>query len=333
MYNNKDMKGKRGDGDTKILKIEKYEDFIGLYDKITTPSVAAIGFFDGVHRGHRMLFSAAREYAKRNDMAFTVFTFTAKSMNTKGGGKLYTDKEKCALLESESADTALLCDLSAVKDLEASEFVSDILFGKLGIRAVFSGCNFKFGRGAAGDTEMLRQVAKKCGGEAFAIPEITDGGDKISSSRIKELIAKADLRGAGRLLGLPYFITGKITHGKGLGKDIGIPTVNIARADGRILPPIGVYSTVTKIRGVNYLSLTNIGTCPTFGEREIHSETFILDFSENVYDEEATVYFIDYLREEKVFDNEKELVMQINIDKNRAKELLGDLKWQEIGQK
>jgi riboflavin kinase/FMN adenylyltransferase len=315
------------------MRIDKITSENDLYRlSLSEKTVVAIGFFDGVHKAHRELLKKAREYSKSHSLSFAVFSFLADSMLTKDPGRLYTDEEKCELLSECGADTAVLFDFGLIKDFSKEEFVNEILSKRLNAEAVFCGDDFKFAKKASANADDLKALMNAVGKEAFAINEVTNSGKRISTTGIKALLVEGKMREAAELLSMPYFITGYVTHGKGMGRAMGIPTVNIELPEGAVILPRGVYSTVVAIGDKRFLGLTNIGTCPTFGERKEHTETLILDFSDDVYDEKIKIYFLDYLREEKVFSGAEELVMQINIDKNKALELLGDLKWQEIGQ-
>ena len=125
----------------------------------------------------------------------------------------------------------------------------------------------------------------------------------------------------------------KVTRGKGIGTGMGIPTINTDIPIGRFIPAIGVYASATVIGEDFYPSLTNIGSCPTFGERGVHAETYVLDYNGNLYGEHVKIYLIDYLREERKFDSAGELISQIENDKGKALEAYGEIKWQEIGLK
>ena len=160
---------------------------------------------------------------------------------------------------------------------------------------------------------------------------LTDSDLPISSTRIRELLHKKDMAGAAKLLGKPYFITGKVKHGLGLGKTLGIPTVNTELPDGNFSVPSGVYLSALSVGGENHLALTNIGVCPTFGRRAVHAETYILDFDGDLYGENLRIYLCAHLRDEKKFDSENELISQIKSDTDKALALWEDIKWQEIG--
>ena len=293
--------------------------------------VLALGFFDGVHIAHRDLIQAAREIADERSLRLGVLTFGGEIKS--GAKRIYESDEKTEIFESLGADFTVIYDFSCIKDMTAEEFVKKILVDELHCEVAVAGYNFRFGKGALGDAEALVRLMREWGGEAIIREEITDGSLPVSSTRIRDLLAKGEMREAARLLGLPYYIKGRVEHGNSTGRTLGFPTVNMAMYADRVPLRHGVYGSVTRIDGVLHASLTNIGTCPTFSEREAHAETYILDFSGDLYGKDIRVYLIDFMREEIAFSSPKELQMQINIDKNRVIKENGDIKWQELGLK
>lgn len=294
--------------------------------------VAALGFFDGMHAAHRALIKKAREAADSAGLPLTVFTFSGDDGALKpDSSRLYTDEEKLELIAECGADFTVLADFSAISDMSSRDFVHDFLIRSLGVRVSVCGFNFRFGKGASGTSEDLEALMGEAGASALVLEERTKDGISLSSTYIRELISEKKLLMAAKLLGKPYFISGRVAHGLGLGKTLGIPTVNLELPKGKSALPGGVYSTLTEIDEKIYPSLTNVGVCPTFDEREAHAETFILDFNGDLYGKITRIYFIAFLRDEKKFKSAEELIMQINIDKKRALKLTEELKWQEIG--
>ena len=295
-------------------------------------AVVALGFFDGLHKAHRELIASARAAAKEKNLRLVIFTFSGDDNLLKTNvKKLFTDEEKLSLLEECGADCTVLANFAVFVDLAPESFVKDFLVGSLGANVVVCGYNFRFGKGATGNAETLIKLMKDSGGEARVVEEYTVNGISLSSTYIRNLLSQRRVREAANLLGKPYFLSGKVSHGLGLGKKLGIPTVNLELNPKRFVLPSGVYATVTEIGKDRFPSLTNVGVCPTFDAREIHTETLILNFNNNVYDESIRVYFIDFLRDEEKFSSAEELIMQINVDKNKTLKLFGDIKWQEIG--
>jgi len=295
--------------------------------------IVVLGLFDGVHIAHRELISVGKRLALEKGLPLVIFTFSADSPMLKPGTeRIYTDKEKLSLLAQCGADFTVISDFESLRSTSGGDFAKKILIDGMNARHFVCGYNFRYGRNAEGDSESLLSTflgESRCG---TVVEEIKYKGEAVSSTRIREAIASNDMKEAAALLGLPYFICGRTGHGVGLGRQMGIPTVNIDLNADRSSPRRGVYASLVKLGGEVYPALTNVGTCPTFGERDVHTETFILDFEGDIYGEKITVYFIDYLRDEKKFSSEKELIMQIMIDKNNAIRILEDLKWQEIGQ-
>ncbi len=295
------------------------------------PSFIALGFFDGVHIGHRRLLQSARSLAKKLSLEFTVFTFPSEKSIFKASAPLYTTDSKLKILESLGAENVIIADLEEISDIPAEDFLKNSLYGDMNCRGASAGYDFKFGKNRGGDARLLKKTFEGLGAFCIIEDEVKAGGEKVSSTRIRSLLLSGDAEGAWRLLGIPYFIEGKAAHGRGVGRSLGFPTVNSDFKD--FAPPlkIGVYRTVSMISGVPYSSITNIGICPTFDIRSPHAETHIIDFDGDLYGENVRTFFLDYLRDEVRFNTEKELIMQINVDKNTTITKNGELKWQEIG--
>lgn len=294
--------------------------------------VVALGFFDGVHLAHRKLISEAKKASILRRLPLIIFTFSGLNQSLKSDTeRLYSDEEKISLLKECGADAVLIADFEAVSELDKASFVSDFIIKTLNAKAAVVGYNFRFGKGASGSCADLREYMSLNGRECIGVEMFTDSGAPVSSTRIRELLRKKDMGEAARLLGKPYFITGNVQHGLGLGKTLGIPTVNTSLPGGRFSPPDGVYLSAVILGGKKHASLTNIGVCPTFGERASHAETYILDFNGDLYGEQIRIYLCEYLRGEKKFESEKELKEQIKSDTDKALALWEDIKWQEIG--
>lgn len=318
-----------------VFEYKSEKDFSALrsFAEENMPSgcVLALGFFDGVHAAHRELLKLASESARELSLPLAVFTFSSEDSGFKASAKrIYSTRERLSLLAEISVDAAIVCDFSAVRYTSRESFVSDIIIESLNARTVVCGFNFRFGKDALGNADYLSQRMRESGLECLVLDELSFNGKPLSSTLVREMLTQGNVAEAAKALGKPYFLSGEVEHGRGQGHKYGIPTVNTS-ADGDILIPAGVYRTATVIDGRIYEALTNVGTCPTFGERELHAETFILDFDGDLYGKSLRIYFLGFLREEMVFENEKELKMQIIVDKTRAKELNGDIKWQELG--
>lgn len=318
-----------------ILKLKTKEDINLLReqsDTFSSGTVTALGFFDGVHLAHRMLLAKAKDKSDELGLPFVIFTFSSDSellkTNTK---KLFTDEERLFIFETCGTDAVIMADFALFRDLSKEEFVHGFLIEALGAQVAVCGFNFRFAKSASGNSTDLKLLMEQKCRTAEICEEYLYESKTLSSTYIRELLSEKKLKEAAKLLGKPYFISGKVSHGLGLGTKLGIPTVNTELAKGRFVLPFGVYLSATVIEDKTYISLTNIGSCPTFEEREAHAETFILNFSGDIYDCNVRIYFIEFIRDEKKFSSAEELIMQINVDKNKALEISGDVKWQELG--
>ncbi len=301
-------------------------------NRICGECVLAIGFFDGVHIAHRDLILTAKNTAVKRGLQFGIFTFLG---NIKDGAKrIYTDEEKAEIFESLGADFTVFADFSAIRDFSPEKFVNEILVSALNCRVAVAGFNFRFGKGAAGNARTLTELMEGSGGEAIIKSEIRDGdGKTVSSTRIRELLENGKIKVANSLLGAPYYIKGKVEHGNNTGHTLGFPTVNLPISEEKAAVRLGVYRSAIPIGEKIYAGITNVGICPTFKARKVHSETYILDFDGDIYGENLCVYLMDFMRDETAFSSPEELKMQINIDKNIAIKENGDITWQELGLK
>lgn len=303
-----------------------------ISDGIKIPSCAlALGFFDGVHIAHRELMSVAKANAERLALPFGIFTFSSGSGIKDSSPRLYADKERLSLFESLGADIVIMADFSQIRSLSPDSFVCDVLARDCGCRCCVAGFNFRFGKAAAGSASDLERLMRELGRSAVICDEMKRDGKTVSATLIRSYMAEGKIEEANALLGTPYFIKGRVAHGNHEGRRLGYPTVNMEIDCGRTLLRRGVYRSAVVVGDKIYSSLTNIGRCPTFDEREIHAETYILDFDGDLYGDEICVYLLGFLRDEARFSTPSELIEQINNDKKKAIKENGDLTWQELG--
>ena len=293
----------------------------------------ALGFFDGVHAGHRALIGRCTEEAEKRSLMSCVFTFVSEDDNLKSSSeRLYSTEEKLRLIEDMGVDCAVVARLSDIKDYTPECFVRQILTGQLNARLTLCGYNFRYGKGAEGNCQTLTEQMRALGLDSVILDKITFEGREVSTTEIKRLLAEGDIEEANRLLKIPYHIEGTVEHGLGVGRLHGFPTVNLSLQNSVKLK-LGVYRSAVSVGGSIYHGLTNVGVCPTVQEREVHAETTILDFDSDVYGERIEVYLLGYVREEKKFGSIDELKEQIEKDKIKAKEENGESLWQVIGRK
>ena len=300
--------------------------------KVNLKNIAvALGYFDGVHTGHRELISLLVQKAKERGLSSYVLTFADNISKTKKTQSvIYNIEEKLEIFASLGVDGTIIIDFDSIKNLSPESFVYEVLIDSLGAELAISGYNFRFGKGASADSKTLAELMEARGKSAVILDEQKNDGKILSSTAIRSLIRDKKLEEATKMLGLPYFIEGVVEKGLGLGKVYGFPTVNTPIRENSPLSP-GVYRTAVEIGGKFHTGVTNVGSCPTVKEREIHAETLIADFDGNLYGEKIRIYFLGYLRDEKRFDSVDELREQIYADKRKSIEENGDLTWLATG--
>ena len=280
------------------------------------PFVAALGDFDGVHIGHRRVVEETLGAAGDFNAASAAWFF---GESPKGGAVLTDADEKDAIFSALGIRLSLREDFGAVRDLSPERFVFEYL-APLGCRAVVCGFNFRFGKGASGNTEKLKELCEAAGMGCRVVPPVCLSGSTVSSSAIRERLAEGDVEGANGMLGRAYSVRSAVTHGRTLGSKLGFPTVNQSFSAGRALPRRGVYFTYTEADGRKMPSVSNVGSRPTVGGHELRLETHILDYEGDLYGDSPRVSFLKFRRPEKKFGSEKELAAAVADDAAAARE-------------
>lgn len=282
----------------------------------------ALGFFDGVHRGHRAILDAARANAANNAMVSGAFTYKnhPKSITAKAAPPmLTTQQERCELFLSCGIERIVMLEFTAeFAQVEPEEFIA-ILEEKYDCGGVCCGENFHFGAKGRGDAELLQYICAKKNILCQVVKPVKIGDAQISSTEIRKMVEKGKMQEAQKALCRPFSLEGKIIHGDGRGAKNGVPTINFDIKAEDICPKVGVYATFVRIADNVYSAVTNAGTRPTFyenGKRGI--ETHLLDYNGDIYDKTARVYFMDFLREERAFGNKEDLYRQISLDIEHA---------------
>ena len=281
-------------------------------------SVVTLGKFDGLHRGHKKIFKRAKEIAATYDCNFSVFTFSVSPQAVLGQSPyrtLMTSQERKEMIEKAGADLLAECPFDkALMNMEAGEFIEEILLKKMRAKAVITGRDFRFGKDRAGDIACLREYAAEYGFYTEAVEKTKDGSRDISSTYIREEVEAGRMENAAGLLGYDYFIKGKVTEGRRLGRTIGFPTANLIPAPEKVIPPYGVYSSLTRVGDRVYKSITDIGTKPTVDGETLGAETFIYGFDGDIYGQEICVSLLHYMRGEQKFGSVEELKKQLEKD-------------------
>jgi len=281
-------------------------------DSLDAKTVFALGFFDGVHLGHRAVIEGAVAKAKELGFFSAVFTFTSGKKTEKGS--IYPLNRRLELFEEMGVDFALVPDFSEFSSLSPKEFL-DTLKNNFKAAAFCCGENFRYGKNASGDINSLKDYAEGNNCEVIIKEAVEFKNERVSSSRIRELFLEGNISEANSMLGREYSIKGKVIKGKQLGSKILYPTINLPLFEGRAPLKRGVYSSETKIDGKRYKSITNIGICPTVkNEGRLSFETYILDEELSLYDRDAEVFLKRFIREEKKFENTEQLKKQIAQD-------------------
>lgn len=285
-----------------------------------------IGFFDGVHQGHRYLLQQLEELAAANGLSAAAVTFDRHPRTVVQPNfvpsLLTTQEEKLDLLSKAfSGKIIVLPFTQELSEMTAKEFMQNILRDKLNAELLLMGYNHRFGHGGGNPDDYVtwghETGIKVCLAKALA-------GEKVSSSRIRNLISLGDVKKANNLLGYPYFLTGEVTEGKQIGRQIGFPTANLTLPEQKLMPACGVYAVwVTMPDHSKRGGMLCIGHRPTVEQNgEISVEVHIFDFNGNLYGTSISIDFIEKLRDERHFDSLEELQKQLMLDAALAQETI-----------
>jgi riboflavin kinase/FMN adenylyltransferase len=290
------------------------------------PSVA-VGNFDGVHRGHQALVASAVEAAAAAQGTAVVLTFDPHPARViapeTAPTALMTLGQKTAALERLGVRAMAVLPFTAeVAAATPEDFAARVLHAALGAEAVVVGANFRFGHGRAGDVSDLRRQGESLGFRVVEVAPVIVLGDRVSSSRIREALARGDTRAAAALLGRPYWIEGRVVPGDGRGRTIGIPTANL-QPENETLPALGVYAAwCWPGESAAVAAVVNVGRRPTFGGGAVSVEAHLLDFAGDLYGQPARLAFATRLRGERTFPGPDALVAQIQEDILAARHVL-----------
>ena len=280
--------------------------------------IATIGFFDGVHRGHRFLFAQLHELAHEHHLEPLIFTFDRhpKELLTGVCPPMLTTYEERQQLLALHAEVRVL-PFADVQRLTAEQFMC-YLKEQEGVESLLMGYDHCFGSDQLKGFSEYEKVARRVGLHVERAHECLVDSLPVSSSRIRKLLAAKCIEQVNRLLGYKYSISGVVEHGNAIGTKLGFPTANICLNSSKQLPPSGVYAVLANVDGVEYKALANIGTNPTVGNDYLSLEVHLLDFNGDLYDKQLTISFLSFLRAEKKFSSLSELQSQIAEDVNIA---------------
>jgi riboflavin kinase / FMN adenylyltransferase len=290
---------------------------------IARGTVLTLGVFDGLHLGHQRIMQTVVESAEATRAVPTVITFDphprAVLHPENSPPLLQTLDQRLANFEVLGIKQTIVIRFDKeFAGIDAETFLRDIVHERLQAREVFLGKGFFFGRNRGGNIELLREMSKRLGFFADEVAEVRLRGVRISSSKIRQLLAEGRVNLARRMLGRPYGVEGQIIHGLQRGRTIGFPTANL-HPHNRVIPKFGVYATATLIDGKWRRSITNVGIRPTFDDDQNPSiESYVFDFDGDLYGDVLRVRFLHRIRDERKFGGIDELRAQIEKDTRRA---------------
>lgn len=292
------------------------------------PSLVTIGVFDGVHRGHQYLIRKLVEHARETNRLAVVLTFFPHPdivlRGLQGRYYLTTSDQRAALLVDLGVDCVVTHPFDeTTRHMRAAEFV-DLLVRHLKVDELWVGADFAMGYEREGNVQYLTEQGKEKGFTVQTVDllQAENADSAISSTAIREAIESGNVEQAAVWLGRGHTVTGKVVHGQARGRTIGFPTANIEAWDQQVLPANGVYAGWATVDGQRHMAVTNVGIRPTFSGDNITIESFIMDFSRDIYDQVVSISFEKRLRGEQKFENIQALMAQIRADADAGRAFL-----------
>jgi riboflavin kinase/FMN adenylyltransferase len=289
-------------------------------------SVVTVGSYDGIHIGHQHLLRQMQEAAGQRDHYTSLVTFYPQPKAVLAPHLpiryLTTPAEKIILLNALGLDLmAILPFTVEMAQTSAAEFVEELVT-HLKMRQLWVGPDFALGRDREGDIPTLKQIGQRMGFEVCVAEPLTQNGEVVSSTRIRHMLTRGEVRQATTLLGRYPSLTGQVMQGAQRGRLLGFPTANLLVSPERVIPADGVYACFVWMNRKRYATVTNIGIRPSFAGAERMVEAHLLNFSGDLYGLDMKMEFVERLRPERRFENLDELVAQIQSDAEQATELL-----------
>lgn len=295
-------------------------DLTGTNDVPKNCTAVAMGLFDGIHHGHRAVIRTAIRIAEQlPGIDPAVFTFDTSTVTSKGDGGvkyIHSREMKFELIEKLGVRYIYSPDFMNFRNLNGEEFVDLVLNDKLSAKFVICGEDFRFGRNASCGVDELDRICRRHGIQVRTVaPVLEDGGLRISSTMVRELIANGNIELANELMEEKFTLKLPVAYGRQLGRTLDFPTINQYISQKQIAPKFGVYVSRTEVMGRIYRSITNVGVKPTVGSDVPLAETYIIGFEGGeLYGEVAKVSLVSFIREERKFDSVEQLKNQIAED-------------------
>lgn len=287
------------------------------------PTAMALGFFDGVHLGHKAVLRAAVE-CKAQGLSPAVFTFSSTPKQGTEHAQLTSFDEKARIFEQIGIEILYIIDFETVRNMPPDEFVEKVIKNVFRAEKVFCGYNYHFGKNGTATSDDLKRLCEDRGVQAVIKKPVKLGKERVSSSQIRKYIESGDIQSANRMLGYDFGIISESVEGRHLGTSMDTPTINQNFEANRILPRFGVYASVVIIDGKRHIGVTNIGVKPTIGEKNApNCETWMpLYKGGNLYGKRIEVRLQEFLRPEKKFSGLEELRQAIKNDGETAVKIL-----------
>ncbi len=291
--------------------------------------VATIGFFDGVHLGHRFLIDELKNAARERNLPSAVITFSKHPRAVLGDdyqpGLLNTFDEKMERLEATGVDYCIVIDFTIeLSRLSAEEFITTVLAARLHVAALLIGYDHRFGHNRTDGFEQYAAYGAACGMEVLKASPYNEGGTAVSSSKIRRMLSAGEVEEAAHFLAYPYTLRGTVVGGNRVGRTLGFPTANI-RVDNpaKVIPRVGVYAVRVTLEGRLYAGMLYIGSRPTLGTgSNLSIEVHILDFSGDIYRRTVSVAFVRFVRDDIRFASLDALRHQLEKDRTAVRALL-----------
>ncbi|WP_027385398.1 bifunctional riboflavin kinase/FAD synthetase [Chryseobacterium gregarium] len=289
------------------------------------PLALSLGMFDGVHLGHKSIIDALIKTGSENNLETAVLTFWPHPrfiFNPNEDLKLLnTVEEKKFLMEKYGISHLFLKEFDEeFRNLTGEEFVRQILIGQLHVKYLIIGYDHSFGKNKSGNFELLQKLSEELDFEVEQMEAVNIHENNISSTKIRNALFAGDIKKANEMLGYSYSVSGTVVHGKKIGRTIGYPTANIESDSIKLLPKKGAYIVEVWIKGKEYKGMLSVGTNPTVNGEKLTVEVYILNFNEDIYDEEITVKFRDFLHDEIKFEGLDKLIERLDEDKKLTEE-------------
>jgi len=291
------------------------------------PLALSLGMFDGGHLGHKYIIDELKKVGSENNLETAILTFWPHPrfvFNPDENLKLLnTVEEKKVLMEQYGINNLFLKEFDdEFRNLTGEEFVRQILIEKLNVKYLIIGYDHSFGKNKSGNFELLQKLSQELGFEVEQMEAINIHENNISSTKIRNALLAGNIKDANEMLGYSYSVSGTVVHGKKLGRTIGYPTANIKADSIKLLPKKGAYIVEVFIKEKQYKGMLSIGTNPTVNGEKLTVEVYILDFNEDIYDQNITVKFRDFLHEEIKFEGLDQLIEKLDEDERLTEDFL-----------